>query len=567
MEQRLCPFSFNNPRKANHAYGWWVKIKRYWITLWLALTAAMAVALWVCLPLGHTRLRLVVPLVIFSSLLAFIGSLHLYSVRVRKKFSVLGNNIPVHWIYQTIYDVIARPQTLLRNIDLERMCRYGDIYLMFVGTRPLVVVTTSELAEKISKSYDIYYKSDPRDLNMPFFFDWVGNNNVVLSNGDTWQRLRKIVNPSLSSVHIFLPVFHRKSLLLSDGIRKEVEISNDEGGTEVKLRRWLKAMSLDAAGEALFGYNFNHLVEVSNPGIDAMDYVINEIFKPIRIAFPIMNSLPLPSTRRLRACMGLLDHLVVDMITFINQKKTNRPNTNVLEILIRGRQSDVLNNDELRNNIIAMVLASHETTQVSLGATLFYLAKYPLLQHKLREESKALFPNLDEEFSKFDASNKSNGNITFQKLHHFHSLDKFILESLRMYSPLAHQNPRTATKDTELGGYHIPAGTLVSMNIHAIHMNAKEWEEPGTFNPERFAKDQPHNEFGYLPFGGGPRVCSGRAFSLLEQKVVLCRIIREFSVKLPSENYQIPLLRGSFTGMPDSTFSLVFEKVRRLDSV
>lgn len=551
------------PGTGRHAYGWWVSVKGFWLGLWLAATASTGLVLWAGSHAGSVRLATswAMLLFAFSSVVALAGALHGYSASVRGRFSLPGRKkIPVHGLFHTLYDVVARPHTLLRTIDLARMRKHGDIYLTFVGTRPMVVVTAPDLAEKVSKAHEIYSKSDPRDLNMPFFFEWVGNNNVVLSNGDDWQRLRKIVNPALTSVQVFLPVFHRKSLLLCDALDERIETADEAAGTAIRLNRWLKAMSLDAAGEALFGYDFNHLREIRNPGIDAMDFVINEVFNPIRIAFPLMNDLPLPSNRRLRECMGLLDRLVLEMITSIRQDQAPHRSTNVLEMLIRERQSEVIDADELKNNILAMVLASHETTQVSLGAVLSNLARYPSWQERLRREAEALFPDLGEAFSNPDAPVRASGTMTFQKLHQFRSMDNFILESLRLYSPLAHQNPRTATRDTELGGYRIPAGTLVSLNLHAIHMNSRAWEQPDVFDPGRFDQEQSQARFAYLPFGGGPRVCSGRAFSLLEQKVVLCHLIRRFRITLPTPDYQVPLLRGSFTGKPDDTFRLVFSK-------
>jgi cytochrome P450 len=143
-------------------------------------------------------------------------------------------------------------------------------------------------------------------------------------------------------------------------------------------------------------------------------------------------------------------------------------------------------------------------------------------------------------------------------------MGNFILESMRLYSPLANQNPRTTTQDTMLGDYFIPKGTLVIMNIHAIHMSDSEWDYPNEFNPDRFHKGVCQNKFAYLSFGAGQRLCSGRNFSLIEQKIVLCHVLRHFQIALPEENYKVPLLRGSFTGVPADHYHLCFN---RLDEI
>lgn len=292
-----------------------------------------------------------------------------------------------------------------------------------------------------------------------------------------------------------------------------------------------------------------------------LDYVISEIFNPLRVAFPIMNRLPLSSNRKLCKSMCHLDDLVNDMILHIQNNPASVDMQNVLEILIRGQQAQKLNNNELRNNILALVLASHETTQVALSAALYYLAKYPDYQEILRQESLRLFPDLVWNFSKNSPSNNICRDSIYKKLQLFHTMGNFILESMRLYSPLANQNPRTTTQDTILGDYFIPKGTLVIMNIHAIHMSDIEWDNPHEFNPDRFHKGVCQNKFAYLSFGTGKRLCSGRNFSLIEQKIVICHLLRHFQIALPEENYKVPLLRGSFTGVPADHYHLRFKRL------
>lgn len=541
---------------------WYKKILFKWSYLFLGLMMIIACLLWMSLKFYSNTfpVGLFFTLVFGLSPFVFILILYGYSWQIRESFSVEGKKLPVLGLLRVLYDVMGRTKTLLRVIDLERMKKLGEIYLFFAGFRPAIVVTSSVLAEEISKDYLLYSKSDPRDLNMPFFFDWVGNNNIVLANGKKWEELRELIHSAVNEVQVFSPIFHQKAQILThiieEEIRKTQRASQEEVGI-IGLTRWLKAISLDNSGVALFGFDFKHLYEERNPGIDAMDYIINEIFNPLRIAFPLINRLPLASNRKLKECTEHLDQLVLDMIEATYAGPQSKEASNVLELLIRGKQERILNTHELRNNILALVLASHETTQVSLSAALYYLAKYPEHQERLRRESQELFQNLNEDFQSLGSLDKEKGSA-YRKLQTFHSMTHFILESLRLYSPLANQNPRTTTKDTFLGGYKIPQGTLVIINIHAIHMSEKEWNQPETFDPSRYAKGVCPKKFSHLPFGAGPRLCSGRNFSLMEQKIILCHLLRNFRIELPKENYEVPLLRGSFTGLPSDDFKLRF---------
>lgn len=461
---------------------------------------------------------------------------------------------------QVLYDVIVRKHIQLRDIDIERMEKYGDIYLLFMGLTPIVVVTTAALTEEISKKNDVFFKSDPRDLNMPYFYKWVGNNNVVLSNGEQWERLRRIIIPTVNSVHYFTPAFVQKSGALIHSLDKIIQ--HNSSSANIYLRRWLKAVSLDTAGDSLFGYDFEHLKEKHNIGINAMDYVVKEIFNPIRRTFPGINGLPIESNKKLDESMKHLDNLVDIMIDYSESNKNwDDRKSNILQLLCDGNNDHKLDRRELRNNILAMILASHETTQVSLGGVLYHLAKHPELQEKLRMEVNKKFDNIDQEFTFMEQDYTNKKNQTLNKLLNFRTLENFILESLRIYSPLAHQNPRTTTCETVLGGYSLPKGTLISINIHAIHMNPKEWNAPETFDPDRFNTESIDTRYSYLPFGSPPRLCAGKKFSILEQKIIICRILKKYRIKLPFENYIVPIERTSFTGMHEDSFHLTFSKI------
>lgn len=572
MAENKCPYS--GLHKNNNEEGNVFKIikNRFLLISCFLLIVAPILSIFYSIN-QHQLLTALIPIGI-TWLLLTITTLNVYSNRIRAQFRYLSTDntqqqkskIPLCGIFNVFFDVFCRRKIALREIDVERQKKYGDMYLSFFGLRPTIIVTTANLAEVISKDIINFAKSDPRELNMPFFYDWVGNNNIVLANGNRWKEVRKLIHPVLNKVDLFMPVMTKKIIAFCNQIELEIAKSpNNSAFTEIKLTRWLKALSLDVAGEALFGYDFNHLNESANPGIDATDYVLNEIFSPLRVALPIINKLPLHSNKRLKEAIHVLDALVSNMISYYSNRLQNSVDSddnateNVLSLLLKGKENELLSTHELRNNILALVLASHETTQVSLSGVLYFLAKHPNLQEKLRKESIALFPDLEDSFSKIETLDKRDSQ--YWKLKTFKNLENFILESLRLYSPLANQNPRTTIRDVTLNGYKIPKGTLVIMNLHAIHMNECEWSTPDHFDPDRFNKEERGNKFAFLPFGNGPRICSGRDFSLMEQKLALCFILRKFEIKLPDDNYVVPMMRYSFTGLPDETYHLYFRPI------
>jgi cytochrome P450 len=496
------------------------------------------------------------PLLIFSLLNAFFSfyiSFIIYEKSIQNIFSSISlsnkKRMPKYSFFNLLYDIIIRKSTLLRDMDIERMKKFGNIYLMFMGYRPAIVITSSDLAKKVSKKIDIYAKSNPIDLNMPYFYKWVGNNNIVLSNGSDWKRLRKIIHKQLTATNVYFPTMCKKALELTEHIKKTIKYGVK---SEIFLNRWLKAFSLDIAGETLFGFNFNHLKELTNAAIEAMDYIISEIFNPLRVAFPLVNRLPTKTNKKLDRSIQYIDNLVSIMRDKYSHNNLIDVDDNLLKRLINSNKEEKLTEDELRNNIITLVLSSYETTQVSLGGALYHLARYSEYQKLIRDESKKLFPNIDQEMMEAN-------DFLYEKFQKFELLENFILESLRIYSPLANQNARTITQDTQLGGFNIKSDISLIINIHAIHMNDDSWNEPNKFNPYRFCKENRHDKFSFLPFGAGPRLCSGRNFTLLEQKIAICCLLRKFEISLPCNFYNVPIKRTSFTGIPENSFTLLFE--------
>ena len=471
--------------------------------------------------------------------------------------------LPMHATWRTFAEVVVMRWRGMREIEVDRMREHGAIYLLQAGFTPIVVVTSLPLAREISERHDLFIKSDPRELGMPFYFEWVGNDNIVLARGSAWRRLRGRITPPINALEEFLPVFAQKSAILITKLREQVGADPICRSRTVTLSRWLKAVSLDSAGETLFSFDFRHLLEATNSGIKAADFVLAEVFNPTRRMLPFLNRLPTRRNRALRISMQRLDRLVDEMIKSIQALRPSEGGCarSVLQLLIHDHAEGKLNDSELRNNILAMLVASHETTQASLGAILYFIAKFPEHQDQIRTEIINEFPSASE----FDLTLTAPGMETrrkfLRKLQSLRYLESFILECLRLHSPLSIQNLRTTAFDCELNGYRIPRGSLVTINIHALHMNPEVWENPDELWPERFQKSDRTTRHAHMAFGAGPRSCAGRAFTLLEQKIIICQLLRNFQINLPYTGYKFPLQRSSFTGQHKTSYKLRFTKL------
>lgn len=181
-----------------------------------------------------------------------------------------------------------------------------------------------------------------------------------------------------------------------------------------------------------------------------------------------------------------------------------------------------LSDDLIRDQLLTMIVAGHDTVTALMAWTLYLLGKHPGSMLRVQTEIDAMLGAEPPTF-------KSLGQLNY--------LEQVIKEAMRLYPP-AHAGMRRAAKDLNFQGYHIPAGTRIMYSIYLSHRQPDYWPEPDKFDPDRFTPEQHRQRpaHTYVPFGGGSRHCIGAAFGLVEAKVVLARILQQFNLTLIRDN-------------------------------
>lgn len=175
-----------------------------------------------------------------------------------------------------------------------------------------------------------------------------------------------------------------------------------------------------------------------------------------------------------------------------------------------------MSDDLVRDQILTMLIAGHDTSTALLSWVLYLCGQNPEMMGRARAE-------VDDVIGR--------GDILPAHLEDLIYLDMIIKETLRLYPPI-HVGNRIAIQDTEIAGYELKAGTRVMASIYLTHRDERFWDEPEQFRPERFARDAERcPPFTYVPFGGGPRVCIGAAFAQVEAKVALARIFQQYDLE------------------------------------
>lgn len=177
-----------------------------------------------------------------------------------------------------------------------------------------------------------------------------------------------------------------------------------------------------------------------------------------------------------------------------------------------------LDDDAIRDQMLTMFIAGHDTSTALLSWALDLLGSHPAAMRRVQQECDLAFVG---------------GPPSLEMLPRLAYLDAALDETLRLYPPI-HVANRLARREVAIGGYRIPAGTRVMLSIYLTHRDPKVWRDPGSFRPERFMTEskEERTPFSYLPFGGGPRNCIGAAFGKAESSLVLARLIQGFDLAL-----------------------------------
>lgn len=342
---------------------------------------------------------------------------------------------------------------------------------------------------------------------------------LVTSEGDLWRRQRRLIQPA----------FHRQRLaeLLPLMTGATAEMLTDwrarRGADEpMNLAREIMLLTQTIILRTMFSTDIGQRAdEMADAFGSALEYLNFAMMAP----FPILQAIPTPANIRFRQAMRVIDAAVYGIIA--ERRDSGVKRNDLLQMLIDARDEETgegMSDKQMHDEVLTIFLAGHETTASLLGWTFYLVGQSPEVKGKLESE---LAQVLGGRVPSFDDLNQLT--YTGQVLH----------EALRMYPP-AWMFARTAIKDDEIGGYPVPAGSMMMLSPYVTHRLPQVWDEPDRFDPERFApgRDAERPRYAFFPFGGGPRMCIGNNFALMEAPALLAMIMQNFDFKL-AEGYPV----------------------------
>lgn len=339
------------------------------------------------------------------------------------------------------------------------------------------------------------------------------------------------------------PAFHHQRLeAVGDQVRLaastavSTRLASLTDGDVVDVAALTHRIGLDAVGRALFSADLSgHAQELLEATSDAAELVV----RLGRSILPTAAWTPTPTNLRLRATRRRLDRISAELIAERRARSLASHGDDLLGLLLDSRMTD----EEVRHELVTMVIAGHETVAGALAWTLMLLAEDQPVQDRLRAE----LVSHDRPVSLL--GHRSTMPWT----------RAVVDEALRLFPP-AWALSRRAQQPDVIGGHAVPAGTLVIISPWLLHRRAESWRDPSAFLPERFLGSATERPEGYLPFGQGPRLCIGREFALGEMVLVLSELLRDHRLSVPA-GWTRPAARAQVAVHPAGGMPLVVTRV------
>jgi len=398
---------------------------------------------------------------------------------------------------------------------ITRCRKFGDVVRSrFLYVHAYFLYNADDIEALLTTKAKSFRKAG--SLRSPFFARLVGN-GLVTSEGDFWRRQRRLAQPA----------FHRQRISTYGEVMVDYAqraIDKWRPGEEIDISKDMTRLTLEIVVKTLFN------ADVSNDA-DHVGAMLSEVVKPFAsqatLKWILDNRLPTPGHRRYFKAVSEIDRIVFRIIS--DRRASKSDEGDLLSMLLQAQDDDgsQMNDAQLRDEVMTLFLAGHETTALALSWSWYLLATHPEAEAKFHAEIDEVLqgrvPTVDD----------------LRKLTYTEMIAK---EAMRLYPP-AYAVGREALEDTEIGGFRVPKGSQVFAFQWVTQRDERYFERPDKFEPERWTPERSERlpKYAYFPFGGGPRQCIGNYFAMMEVVLLLATIGQRFRFSL-APNHKVEVL-------------------------
>jgi cytochrome P450 len=402
------------------------------------------------------------------------------------------------------------------TLKLQR--KYGDVVRYHVRGEPIYLLGHPDHVRYVfDRNPTNYRKSDFYDAVKPFF-----GNGLVLSEGEFWKRQRQTMQPTFHRERIveMTRVMQRGATELTDSWQEFAR-----SGEPFDVVNRLMCSALNTATRSLFGVDSDDVFERMSRSLPP---ILKGAEKRIWSILPLSYKLPLPTNLRFNRAVRELDDVVWAIIN--ERKRTGRKASpgDLLDMLLEARDDDGngLTDQQLRDEVLTIFIAGFETVASAMSFTLVLLAHHLEIQERVLAEVDGVL---------------GGASPDYETARSLPELTNAFQEAMRLYPPVWTVS-RALVDDDEIGGFAIPAEATVQIAPYLMHRDPRWWDRPDQFYPDHFTKEREaaRPRYAYMPFGGGPRVCLGRNFAMMEGPIVLGTLLQRYRVEPGSDGLSPP---------------------------
>lgn len=416
--------------------------------------------------------------------------------------------IPRRTTLANAFRFVKNPLPVLNEFVEEK----GEIFAMYMGGFSKAIFTTDpEIVQHVMQKNNRNYRKSEIQTKMIAQFAGQG---LLTSDGSYWLRQRRLIQPG----------FHRAKLAALSDVMLEVvqeswidldKLANSNQSFDLSIE--MTKMAFQVVAKSLFTTSVSdeELITLSDNIQEIQEYIVQRLRQPYMVPWFYLNG---KSKRQLKISQ---ESRAIILRIIQERRASGKSHDDLLDMLLAARYEDTnegMTDEQLLDESLILFVAGHETSANALAWAFYLLCENPSATEKIRTEYQSMVGDRKVEFS------------DFPKLKY---TTQVIQETMRIYPP-AWITDRLANEPDDIKDYHIPKDRMFAIYIYGLHHSKKYWKEPERFIPERFEKENMKSKpaFAYMPFGGGPRLCIGNNFAMMEMQMVVLELLKRYDFEL-----------------------------------
>lgn len=416
---------------------------------------------------------------------------------------------PPGWIAGNLLEYRRDPLAFMMSNARE----YGDVVQILFGKYVGYQINHPDDVQQVLVKQT--HKLHKARIYKQFLSEYLGN-GLLISDGDFWKRQR----------HLAQPAFHTKRIQSYASVMSEYTermLATWHDGETRDIAHEMMTLTLFIVSKTLFDADVSG---ESSEVAQALEVMLHSISDTSRTIVRLPDWVPTPARRRKQWSIDTLHRITKDIIA--ERRVSGEDKGDLLSMLITAETDtgERMTDEQVRDEALTLVLAGHETTANAMAWTFYLLSQHPDIEQRLYEEVSSVL----------------GGRMpTLADLAALPYTEQVMKEGMRLYPP-AWSFARTVKEPFELENYTLPVNSTLIVLPYVIHRDARWFPDPERFDPERFSPEREASipKYAYLPFGGGPRVCIGNAFAMMEARLILAGVVQRYRLVLAASGPVVP---------------------------